>query len=310
MKFIARFSAVLVVLALAAGYVALGYFQVEPDEEAVVLLLGRHVRTVQPGPRFHLPLIESVEKRRVIVQREEFGFRTVSAEAPAEYLERPEEKRMITGDQNIVEVEFVVQYKITDLKAYLFGARDVEQAVRDIAQSTMREVVAQRPIDAVFRQERRQIAQSAHDLIQQRMDEYGLGLRVERVELQEAQPPDEVQEAFRDVASAEQDKERLILEAQGYADQIVPEARGTAEATVNAALAYRESKILEARGEAARFNSLLAEYEKAPEVTRERLYIETLEAILPGMEKVIVEEGHAERVLPYLPLGRRGEVVR
>jgi len=305
-KLLARLGGLLVVLAALGVYVSLGYFQVAPDEEALVLLLGRHVRSVGAGPHFHLLGIESVERRRVIVQREEFGFRTVTATPPQQYEERPLERRMITGDQNIVDAEFVVQYRISDIAAYLFNARDAEKILRDISQSAMREVVAQRKIDAVLREERGLIAQRATERIQEIVDEYGLGLKIENVELQEVQPPEEVQDAFRDVASAEQDKERLILEAQGYADQVVPEARGEAEALTNAAQAYRQTRILEAQGEAARFNALVEEYAKAPEVTRQRLYIETLEQILPGMEKVIVEEGHAERVLPYLPVGKKG----
>ena len=305
MKLLVRMGGLLVVLAVLVGYLSLGYFQVEPDEKAVVLRLGWFDRAVDPGPRFHLLGIESVERRRVIVEREEFGFRTLSATPPQQYEDRPIERRMITGDQNLVDVEFVVQYRISDLKSYLFEARDVEKILRDVSQSAMREVVAQRAIDAVLREERRQIAVAARDRIQDIADRYRLGLTIEKVELQEVQPPDEVQDAFRDVASAEQDKERLILEAQGYADQVVPEARGEAEALINQARAYRETRILEARGEAVRFNALVEEYKKAPQVTRERLYIETLEKILPGMEKVIVEQGHAERVLPYLPIGRK-----
>lgn len=301
------FAVLVVLLVAVAGYAALGSFQIEPDEEAVVLLLGRHVRTVGPGLHFHAPPLEKMEKRRTNLQREEFGFRTLRAE-PQQYEEHPEERRMFTGDQNIVEVEFIVQHRIVDLASYLFRARRVEEILRDIAQSAMREAVASRPIDAVLREQRSQIAAEAKLRIQELSDEYELGLDIETVELQEVNVPDAVQAAFRDVASAQQDRERLILEAQGYADQIVPEARGEAEAMVNEAQAYRDSLLLEAQGEANRFSALVVEYQKAPEVTRERLYIETLEQILPGMEKIIIEEGHAERVLPYLPLGPRGVV--
>ncbi len=305
MKLVARFSTLLVLVGVAAAYATLGYFQVEADEEAVVLRLGRYNRTVGPGPRFFLSVLETVERRPVAnVYREEFGFRTITATSPQKYEERPDEKAMITGDQNIVDAEFVVQYRIIDLRAYLFNARDVEQILRDSAQAAVREVVAQRPIDQVLREERQQIAIDARDQLQKLVDTYRLGLSIQKVALQEVVPPSEVQGAFRDVASAEQDKQRLILEAQGYADQIVPEARGEAEASVNAARGYRETRILEAQGEAARFNSLLAEYHKAPRVTRDRLYIEAMEAILPGMEKVIIQPGGAERVLPYLPLGK------
>ena len=307
MKLLARFSGMAVLLALIGVYGYFAYFQIEADEQGVVLRLGRYSRSVGPGPHFYAPPFESLERRRVIVQRAEFGFRTIKTEPPQEYEDRPLEKRMITGDQNIVDAEFVVQYRISNLRDYLFNARDVEQFTRDIAQAAIREVVSQRSIDAVLREERRQIAIEARERIQELVDAYGLGLSIQQVALQEVQPPLAVQDAFRDVAGAEQDKQRLILEAEGYADQIVPRARGEAEALLNEARAYRETRILEARGETARFNGLLVEYQKAPAVTRERLYIETLEAILPGMEKIIVEDGGTERVLPYLPLGRRGE---
>jgi membrane protease subunit HflK len=305
-KLLARFGVLFVVLGAAGLYGFAGYYQVEADEEAVVLFLGRYARTAGPGPHLRLLGLETVERRRVIVERAEFGFRTISSTAPQQYEERPREKRMITGDQNLVDVEFVVHYQIDDLRAYLFNADNVEALLRDLAQSAIRDVVAQRRIEAVLREERTQTAQETRDRTQELASQYGLGLRIQKVELQEVQAPAEVQNAFRDVASAEQDKERLILEAQGYADQVVPIARGEAEALVNQARAYRETRILEAQGEATRFTALFAEYEKAPEVTRQRLYIETLEEILPGMEKVIVEQGHAERVLPYLPLGPKG----
>jgi membrane protease subunit HflK len=304
MKWIAGSGVVLALLAGAFLYVSSGYFQLDPDEEAVVLRLGRYHRTVGPGPHFHLRFLEHVERQRVIEHREEFGFVTVQAESPQQYEERPSEKRMLTGDTNVVDVEFVVVWQIVDLADYSFNTERVPQLIRDVAQASMREVVAQRPIDGVLTSDKGAIAESAKQLMQRSLDGYGAGVEIQKVQLQEVEPPEEVKAAFREVISAEQDKERLILEARGYADQVVPEARGQAEALVNGAEAYKQTRILEAQGEAARFNALLTEYEKAPGVTRERLYIETLERILPGMEKIIVEEGHADRVLPYLPLGR------
>ncbi len=293
MKLVRRFLVLFVLLGAIVSYAALGYFQVDPDEQAVVLLLGRHVRSAGPGPHFHAFLLETVERERVIVEREEFGFRTLRAEPPQEYEERPEEKRMLTGDTNVLDVEFVVQWQIVDLGDYLFNARGVSEMIRDVAQSAMREIVARRPIDDVLTGARGPVEEEARERMQQVLDRYGAGVVIRRVELQEVEPPEEAKDAFRDVVSAQQDKERLILEAHGYADQVVPRARGESREIENQARAYEQKRILEAQGEAHRFNALLVEYRKAPAVTRERLYIETLEAILPGMEKVIIEEGQA-----------------
>jgi membrane protease subunit HflK len=299
--------AILAVLVAFSVYAAFGFYEVAPDEQAVVLRLGRYARTAGPGLQWHAALIEEVERRRVTVTlEEEFGYRTIDPGPPAVYEEQPDEKRMLSGDTNVVNVEFVLQYRISDLARYLFDVEDVPQVVRDVAEAVMREVVAQRPIDDVLTEVKGPIEDEAEQLIQQVLDSYGAGVSIQNVRLQDVEPPDEVKAAFADVVGAEQDRERLILEAQGYADEVVPKARGAAEATLNQAQAYQEAKVLRARGEAERFKALLTEYRKAPQVTRERLYLETLEEILPLMDKVIIEQDQGERVLPYLPLGRRG----
>jgi membrane protease subunit HflK len=311
LKLASRLALVLVlVLVLAGAYVSMGFVQIEPDEQGVVLLLGRFVRTLEPGPRWHARWLERVEKRRVTVTLEqEFGYRTVAPGPPPEYEDRPEEKRMLTGDANLADVEFVIQYRISDLAKYLFKVKDVPKVIRDVSQAAMREVVAKSPIDDVLTAVKGPIQDEARERIQEVLDSYVTGVLIQTVQLQDVEPPDPVKDAFADVASAEQDRERLILEAQGYADQVVPRARGEVQELLNQAQAYRETRVLLSRGEAKRFKAMLSEYERAPEVTRERLYLETLEAILPRMEKVIIEEGHSEKVLPYLPLGRK-EVVR
>lgn len=308
MKVLRRLLLLLVLIGLAGGaYGWVGLFQIEPDEQALVLFLGRYVRTVEPGLRWHARGLERVEKRRVTVTlEEEFGYRTLSPGPPPEYEDHPEEKRMLTGDANLVDVEFVIQYRITHLADYLFRMKDVPAVIRDGSQAVMREVVAKSPIDDVLTAVKGPIQDEARERIQELLDGYGAGVRIQSVQLQDVEPPDKVQAAFADVASAEQDRESLILEAQGYADQVVPRARGKAQEFLNQAQAYRETRVLIARGEAQRFEALLTEYKRAPKVTRERLYLETLEAILPRMDKVIIEEGHAEKVLPYLPVGRKG----
>lgn len=304
-----RVLPVLVLLAAIAVWAATGFYDVAPDEQAVVLRLGRYQRTVDPG-RFlwHAQGLESVFKQRVTTTlREEFGYRTKSLGPPPEIEEHPEEKAMLTGDENLVDIDFVVQYRIGDLRDWLFGIRSEERddVIRDAARASVRAVIGRSPVDLVLTQ-RGPIQDEIRVLLQSQLDGYRAGVHVQSVQLQDVDPPAAVREAFADVASASQDRERSVLEAQGYADKVVPEARGRAEEVLNQARAYREQRILEAEGQVSRFSALLTEYQRAPAVTRERLYLEAMEEILPGMDKVIMEEDPADRVVPYLPLERRG----
>ena len=307
MKLARRFATLLILMGAIGIYGFRGIYEVEPDEEAVVLRLGTWNRTSEPGLHWYAPWLERAEIRRVTVTREEeFGFRTLTPGPPAQYEDQPEEKRMITGDENLVSLEFVVQYRIASLRDYLFNVKPpVEDLVRDVSQEAIRAVVGRRLTDEVLTEARGPIEASTRQRIQTVLDSYGAGIYIQSVQLQQVQPPDPVKDAFAEVTSAEQDRERMVLEARGYADKVVPEARGTAAEMLNQAQGYQESHILLAQGEADRFLALLAEYRKAPEVTRSRLYIETLEEILPQMEKVIMEQGNTDRILPYLPVGRR-----
>jgi len=305
MRFLARLLAPLALLGALVVWFASGWFEVAPDEQAVVLRLGRLARSVGPGLHWHARFLERYEARAVTATlQEEFGYRTLDPGPPPKYEDRPDEKRMLSGDANLVNVEFVVQYRIADLASYLFRVADPPAVIRDVGESAMREVVAQRPIDDVLEATKGPIESEARERMQQTLDGYGAGVEVLAVRLQDVVPPDEVREAFADVAGAGQDRERMILEARGYADQVLPAARGQASEKTAQARGDKEGRVLIARGEAERFSALLAEYQLAPAITRERLWLETVEAILPGMEKVIVEEGGTDRVLPYLPLGR------
>jgi len=248
-----------------------------------------------------------VLKQRVTTTlREEFGYRSKSGAPNAEVEEHPEEKRMLTSDENLVDVDFVVQYRIGDVRDWLLNFRPEEReaVIRDAARSVVRAVVAQNPIDQVLTA-RGLIHDTVREELQATLDSYRAGVRVENIQLQDVAAPEPVREAFADVTSAQQDRERAVLEAQGYADKVVPEAKGRSEEAVNLAHAYHEKRILEAQGETASFQAVLGEYKKAPEVTRQRLYLETLEAILPKMDKVILEKGTSDQILPYLPLNRR-----
>ena len=302
-----RLLPVLVLLVALGLWVSRGFYDVAPDEQAIVLRLGRYSTTVSPGQfRWHAPGIDRVLKQRVTaVLREEIGYTTAGA-PPGGSIEHPEEKRMLTGDENVIFADFFVQYRIASLRDYLLNLRaDERQAViREAARAAVRSAVAQNSVDQVMTA-KDAIHESARRELQRLLDAYGAGVRIETVQFQDVDPPEPVREAFADVTSAQQDRERAVLEAQGYADKVVPEARGRAEEALNLSRAYKERRVLEAQGEAQSFAAVLDQYKKAPEVTRQRLYLETLEQILPKMDKVIVEKGSADQVLPYLPLGRR-----
>jgi membrane protease subunit HflK len=309
LKWIRRSVVTLAILAAALAYGYLGVFTVSPDEQAVVLRLGVYNRTLGEGIKLHAPFLEQVYKRRVTTTVErEFGYRVTDPGPPPVSEDRPEERRMLSSDANIVDVEFVVQYRIRDLEDYLFGVPDPPAVLADAAQAIMREEVAKRPVDEVLTEGRGVIELAAQQRIQELLDTYGVGIEIQNLKLGQVEVPEEVKEAFADVASAEQDRERQILDARGYADQVVPRARGEKEEMLNAARAYAATRTQTAIGEAAKFTALLEQYRRAPQVTRQRLYLETLEQIMPQMEKVIIDESHASKVLPYLPLGRRGVV--
>ncbi|HTO71696.1 MAG TPA: FtsH protease activity modulator HflK [Myxococcota bacterium] len=298
----------LLILVIGLGFWASqGFYDVAPDEQAIVLRLGRYDRTVDAGRfHWHAPGLETVLKQRVTTTlREEFGYRSKTSSS-TEVEEHPEEKRMLTSDENLVDVDFVVQYRIGDVRDYLLNFRpdEREAVIRDAARAVVRSVVAQNPIDQVLTA-RGLIHDTVREQLQATLDAYKAGVRVENIQLQDVAAPEPVREAFADVTSAQQDRERAVLEAQGYADKVVPEAKGRSEEVVNLAHAYREKRILEAQGETASFQAVLGEYKRAPEVTRQRLYLETLEAILPKMDKVILEKGTSDQILPYLPLNRR-----
>ena len=215
---------------------------------------------------------------------------------------------MLTKDENVVDLSFIVQYRIRDIEDYLFNInhRRVVKTVRDAAESAMREVIGRTLIDDVLTTEKARVEQEAQALTQKILDGYGAGVQVVTVKLQDVQPPAEVIKEFKDVASAREDKERAKNEAQAYANDILPKARGEARKMELDAEAYRAETVERARGDAARFEKLLAAYREAPEVTRRRLYLETMDAILAKVRKVILDEKAAGRMLPYLPLDRLG----
>jgi len=291
-------------------YLASGIFIVAPDERGVVLRFGRVVREAEPGPSYHLPFpFEEVLKPSVTqIRKAEFGFRTISAGPPARFRSEDVEALMLTGDENIVKLQFIVQYRVkpgeSGTKDFLFNVRSPEDTVRDAAEAAMREVVGRNEIDDVLTEGKERIQADAQRVLQTILDRYAVGLEVVTLNLQDVDPPDQVSDAFKDVISAQQDKERLINEANGYANDVVPKARGQAAQLRNEADGYKAAKLQDAEGAAQRFIALHDEYLKAREVTRRRLYLETMEDVLGRMQKILIDDAAGKQVVPYLPLDR------
>jgi membrane protease subunit HflK len=214
----------------------------------------------------------------------------------------PEESLMLTGDENIVDIDFVVLWQISDAPNFLFNIQNPEVTVKDVAESAMREIVGQNDIEPILTAARAKTESEVQELIQEILDGYGAGIQVNQVQLQKVDPPAEVIDAFRDVQAARADQERLQNEAQTYSNRVIPEARGEAERILQAAQGYRDRVIAEAKGEADRFESVLDEYQKAPEVTRKRIFIETMQEVLSNTDKIIIDEKGGSGVVPYLPL--------
>jgi membrane protease subunit HflK len=296
-----------ILLILLAIWLLSGIYIVGPDEQGVVRRFGRVVRITEPGPHYRLPIpIEKVDKPKIQqARRIEIGFETVSPGPPARYRFHPEESMMLTGDEQIIDAQIIVQYKIKDAADYLFNVRNLEGSqgtIKDAAEVALRQVVGKRPIDDVLIGEKLQVEIDIRTLLQQIIDGYESGIRVTEVKLQTVQPPKEVAPAFSEVVSAKEDKEKLIQEAEGYKEDILPKARGEARSLILAAEAYKEEKIKRARGDVAKFLAVLNEYEKAKDVTRKRLYLETMEQVLPGIRKFIIDSETSEGVLKLLPL--------
>jgi membrane protease subunit HflK len=298
-----------IILAVVFGlYLLTGIYIVAPDERGVVLRFGRAVRDTDSGPHYRMPWpLEQVIKVPVTrVNKEELGFRMISPGPPARFRQVDAEALMLTGDNNIVSLDFIVQYRVKSSaegpKDFLFNVQDPAGAVRDAAEAAMREVIGASKIDDALTEGKERIQDDAQALLQAILDGYGAGIDVLAVKLQDVDPPGAVSDAFKDVISAEQDKERMINEARGYHNDIVPKARGEAAQWVNEALAFRETKVRQAEGVAQRFIDVYEEYTKARDVTSKRLYLETMEEILPRLETIILDESLAGQALPFLPL--------
>ena len=283
-----------------------GLYRVLPDEQGVVLRFGKFIKTTQPGLNYHLPIpIESVLTPKVTkVNRMDIGFRSErdTGFTSSSVADVPEESLMLTGDENIVNIDFSVFWVIKDAGKFLFKIQDPEGTVKAAAETAMREVIARSNIQPILTEGRSQIEIDTQEIIQNILDEYNSGIQITQVQTQKADPPDQVIDAFRDVQAARADMERAKNEAEAYANDVIPRARGDASVILQAAEAYKKEVVAKAEGEASRFLAIYNEYKNAKNVTQERMYLETMEKVLADIDKIIIDKNSGSGVVPYLPL--------
>ena len=298
---------------LAIAWLATGIYRVEPGEQGVIRRFGKLSETVGPGIHFHMPW--PVEKRDVVrvdqIRKMELGFRSIQNRSGSAVRAIASESLMITGDENLVNVMVVVQYRISDLPMFLFQVWDPEGTpdgltLRDAAETALRGVVGSMEIDGILTTGRAVVQDNTKIHLQALLDSYRTGIQITEVKLQAVDPPEPVDAAFKDVVSAKEDRERIINEAQAYREDLLPKARGQAEKMVRDAEGYMESKVRGAKGESERFRAMLTEYNQAKEITRRRLYLETMQEVLSKIEKTIISADVGSKSLPLLPLGGQG----
>jgi len=302
----------LILIILLFVWLASGLYRVGPDEQGVVLRFGKFIKTTQPGLHYHIPVpIETVETPKVTkVNRIDIGFRSErdsGFSTGGGVADVPQESLMLTGDENIVNIDFSVFWVIKDAGKFLFEIQDPEGTVKAAAETAMREVIAKSDIQPILTEGRAKIEVETQEIIQSILDEYQSGIQVTQVQTQKADPPDQVIDAFRDVQAARADMERSKNEAEAYANDVIPRARGEAAKIMQAAEAYKQKVVAASEGEASRFISIYNEYAKAKEVTQERMYLETMEKVLADIDKVIIEKNAGSGVVPYLPLPELGK---
>ena len=293
---------VLPLLGLAfAFWVVTGIYMVGPDEVGVIRTFGEYTHQTQPGLNWHYPYpIQMVNTPKVTeVKRIEIGFRSLRN---GQYRTVEKESLMLTGDENIVDAELIVQYRIKEPEKYLFRIVEPELTVREAAEASLRTIVGMNKIDETLTTGKFRIQEEAKKQIQTILDKYQSGIQVVAAQLQDVSPPKQVISAFKDVASAKEDKNRLVNQAQGYRNDVIPKARGEAEAMIRSAEGFKESRIKRAEGDVANFNAVLKEYKKAKDITKKRLFLETMERVLPDIEKIIVPDKDSGNMLNLLNL--------
>src|SRR6266516_880654 len=310
-RFPARLIASVVIVILLVILIWTACYTVQAESEGVVLRFGKFLKTVEPGLHFKLPL--GIDRVSVLPTRRqlklEFGFYTSGYSNPDQVSqEQTEEKSMVTGDLNAALVEWVVQYRIDDPKQYLFDVRNPGQTLRDLSEAAMREVIGDRTVDEVITIGRQDIEVAALARMQELAKRYKLGVRVDQVQLKNVNPPAEVQASSNEVNRAQQDRENAINIANGDYNEAVPKAKGQADQTIRGAEGYRFKRVTEAEGDVASFNAMLEQFTKAPEITRTRLYLETMGEVLPKMGPMIIIDDSMRQLLPILPLSAKPPV--
>src|SRR3982751_3005605 len=300
----------LIVLLIVAFWLLSGFFRVQSEELGVILRFGKHVKTVNPGLNYHLtyPIETVLLPKALRVSTISFGMTLIDDPARRGRTMRdvPEESLMLTGDENIVDVDFTVLWRIkpNGVGNFLFNIQNPEGTVKAVAESAMREVIGRSQIQPILTGARNTTEQAVQELMQKTLNSYGAGVQITQVQMQKVDPPAQVIDAFRDVQAARADFERLQNEAQTYANRIVPDARGRAAQILQVAEGYKEQAVAEAKGQSSRFQKVYDEYKKAPDVTRQRIYLETMERIFGGAEKLVYDGGGSsgQSIVPYLPL--------
>jgi len=290
----------LILMIVGALWLLTGVFIVGPDEQGVIRRFGKFSRVATSGLNYHLPFpLEVVQKPKITeVKRVEIGFRTIEQGPPAEYRQVPMESLMLTGNLNIIDIDMIVQYKIKDAVAYLFNVKDAGETIQKTAEASLRQVIGRHDIDEALTTGKFAIQEETMTLLQQVLDKYDIGVLIVQVQLQDVHPPQEVAPDFKDVASAKEDKERKINQSQGYRNDVIPKARGEAEKMLREAEAYAAKRIAESEGDAKKFINIYAEYSRAKDVTRKRMLLETMEQILPGVQKYILTSEGQINLLP------------
>ncbi len=286
-------------------YVASGLYRVLPDEQGVVLRFGKFVNTTQPGLHYHLPtpFERALTPKVTKVNRVDIGFRPASDSGRSSGVGNvPEESLMLTGDENIVDINYSVFWVIKDAGKFLFNIQSPVETVKATSETAMREVIAKNNIQTILTEGRANIEIEVQEITQKILDEYQSGIQITQVQTQQADPPEQVIDAFRDVQAARADRERSKNEAEGYANDVIPRARGEAEQVLQQAEAYKKEVVAKAEGEASRFLAIYNEYKNAKQVTQERMYLETMEKVLADIDKVIIDKNSGSGVVPYLPL--------
>lgn len=305
-----RFITIVIVIA-AAIFFFTGLYTVDPEEVGVIQRFGKYVTTTEPGLHFKIPFgVDKLTKVKVKhVFKEEFGFRTIQPGVKSTYSTKGYdlESIMLTGDLNIADVEWIVQYRIKDPVKYLFNIRNIEETIRDLSESVTRQIVGDRSGDEVIVLSRKEIADDIQVELQKTLDDYGSGIEIYTINLQNVNPPEPVKPAFNDVNSAKQEKERILNEAWQQYNQIIPEAKGKAKRTIEEAEGYAINRVNRANGDAERFIQIYNQYRNAKIVTKKRLYLETMQKILPKVEKIYVVDDELKGLLPLLELGTGGK---